>query len=246
MYRQHKIAVVIPMHNEARFIASTIQAIPDFVDLVVVVDDGSSDDSCTIVMQLAHKKLVLLKHQQNSGVGMATVNGYRMAAGRGVDIIAVMDGDGQMDAGDLPKLLDALIFNGLDYVKGNRFLHTSITNMPLIRYWGNRFFSLLMRYAMGIAQPLDAQSGYSAIRTAALSKLDLDLLYPRYGFLNTLLFQIVTLNLRMGSVPVHTLYGEEVSGINPFITVPTLCYIILRGYWGRLSATTTQDNYSAA
>jgi len=145
----------------------------------------------------------------------------------GIDIVAIMDGDGQMDPKDLPALLDAIV-DGFDYVKGNRFLHSSIKSMPPLRYIGNRILSTLMRYALGALAPLDAQCGYSAISGAALRKIDLEILYPRYGFLNALLFSLLESNSKVASVPVRTVYGEEISGINPFVTVPTIFYIICK------------------
>ncbi|MEW6733801.1 MAG: glycosyltransferase family 2 protein [Acidobacteriota bacterium] len=237
MYRQHNIAVVVPVHNEETLIANTIRSIPDFVDLIVLVDDGSSDNTYYTIAQSYYPKVRLIKHRKNRGVGAATVSGYRAAAAWGAEIVAVMDGDGQMHPGDLSNLLDEIILRGADYAKGNRFLHPSIVYMPRLRYLGNRVLSLLMRLALGIKLPLDAQCGYSAITSRAIAILELEKLYPRYGFLNELLFCLTTLKLKIASVPVQTIYGEEISGINPFVTVPTILYLITNGYLRRLMVT---------
>src|SRR5438552_3181240 len=137
MYCQRSVAVVVPIHNEEAFIATTIRSIPDFVDAIIVVDDGSRDGTLNAITSIDHPKVRIIKHSENRGVGAATISGYRAAAALGVDIVAVMDGDGQMDPRDLPALLDAIV-GGFDYVKGNRFLHSSIKSMPLLRYIGNR------------------------------------------------------------------------------------------------------------
>src|SRR5262249_6212335 len=154
--------------------------------------------------------------------------------------VAVMDGDGQMDPGDLPALLDSIIVDGFDYAKGNRFLHSSLKEMPRFRYIGNRILSVLTQYALGINLPLDAQCGYTAITSRVLRALDLEKLYPRYGFLNALLFSLIEMKIKITSVPVRTVYGNEISGINPFVTVPVILGIIARGYLQRVEIKTTK------
>ena len=234
MYSSHNITVVIPTFNEEPFIAKTISSIPDFVDFIIVVDDASKDSSLEVISATQNKKLKVIKHQKNLGVGAATISGYRQALLLATDIVVVMDGDGQMDAKDLPKLLDQIIIPKYHYVKGNRFLDSSIKTMPKFRYLGNKIFSSLMRYALGLEFIIDTQCGYTAITREAIKQLDLDKLYPRYGFLNSLLFQLVAKNLRISTVVVRTIYGKEKSDINPFITVPTILYIILSGYLSRI------------
>jgi glycosyltransferase involved in cell wall biosynthesis len=234
MYRHRRIAVVIPIHNEENFVEATIRSVPDFIDTIIVVDDGSCDGTSEVIAGIDESRVQLIRHLENHGVGAATVSGYRAAAASDADIVAVMDGDGQMDPDDLPALLDALIDEGFDYVKGNRFLHPSIENMPRSRYTGNRFLSALMRLALGLRAPLDGQCGYTAIKSDAIRALDLERLYPRYGFLNALLFSLLSINAKIGCVPVRTIYGQEISGINPFITIPIILSIIAQGYLRRV------------
>jgi hypothetical protein len=141
-----------------------------------------------------------------------------------------MDGDGQMDGRDLHVLLDRAI-TGVDYVKGNRFLHSrSISRMPAMRYVGNRFFSWLTRRAINYAGSLDAQCGYTVVRRSALARLRLDDLYDRYGFPNEMLFAATEAGLSIESVPVRSIYEDEVSGINPFTSVPVILFLIARRY----------------
>lgn len=237
MYCSRTIAVVIPTYNEENFVTKTIESIPSFVDLIIVVDDASSDSSLQAISKAKTDKLQIIKHKNNLGVGAATINGYRSAVEQGANIIVVMDGDGQMDPVDLPKLLDTLIVYGYDYVKGNRFLHTSIKTMPTLRYIGNFTFSRLTSYALNLPFTLDTQCGYTAITSEAIKKIALDQLYPRYGFLNDLLFQLSAQNLSVGTVAVRTIYGKEISDINPFTAIPTILYIILSGYFQKLSTT---------
>lgn len=237
MYRDYKVAVVMPLHNEQRQIECAIKRVPVFVDLIFAVDDASTDSSLEALSRIRDDRLRVLAHQRNSGVGAATKTGYRHALSAGVDLTAVMDGDGQMDGRDLSRLLDCAIA-GADYVKGNRFLDSrTIGRMPRFRYIGNRFFSYLTRLAARFdAIPnagLDAHCGYTVIRTTALERLLLDELYDRYGFPTEMFFAALRAGLRVRCVPVTTVYGDEVSGINPLKVVPAILYLIGRGYLRR-------------
>jgi glycosyltransferase involved in cell wall biosynthesis len=230
MYKSHSVAVVMPVHNEERHVERAVSRVPSFVDLIIAVDDGSTDKTWERLSVIASEKLIKLRHEKNRGVGAATKMGYRHCLGTNVDLIAVMDGDGQMDGQDLRVLLDRAV-EGVDYVKGNRFLHSqSISCMPAMRYIGNRFFSWLTRQAMSYCGSLDAQCGYTVIRRAALARLRLDDLYDRYGFPNEMLFAASEAGLRIESVPVRSIYEDEVSGINPFTSVPMILFLIARNY----------------
>jgi glycosyltransferase involved in cell wall biosynthesis len=101
MYLHHAIAVVVPAHNEESLIVSTIRSIPDFVDRIIVVDDGSSDQTLQSVIQVDDARIFLIKHAENRGVGAATISGYQAALRLNIDIVVVMDGDGQMHPSDL-------------------------------------------------------------------------------------------------------------------------------------------------
>jgi glycosyltransferase involved in cell wall biosynthesis len=230
MYKGHRVAVVMPIHNEQEHLARAIARVPRFVDQIIAVDDGSDDRTWERLREVEDARLVRLRHPNNRGVGAATKTGYRYSAQTDADLIAVMDGDGQMDGRDLPRLLDRAIC-GVDYVKGNRFLHTeTISRMPVARYVGNRLLSRLTSLAARFEASLDAQCGYTVIRRAALAAVDLDELYDRYGFPNEMLFASRRAGLSAESVAVRTVYGSEVSGINPLTAVPTILYLIARGF----------------
>jgi glycosyltransferase involved in cell wall biosynthesis len=231
MYKGYRVAVVMPMHNEEKLLARAIARVPSFVDMIIAVEDGSSDATWQVLSSINDERLIRLKHKQNQGVGAAIRTGYRFSLESDADLIAVMDGDGQMDGQDLWRLLECAI-SGADYVKGNRFLHSeSITCMPLTRYIGNLILSWLTRRAASIKASLDAQCGYTVIRRSALKRLNLDELYDRYGFLNEMLFAASRAGFKVESVPVRAVYGDEVSSINPLKVVPTILYLIARGYF---------------
>ena len=230
MYSNQSVAVVVPVHNEEAHVERAIKRVPDFVDLIVAVDDGSSDDSWAALSRVRDRRLTRLRHDRNCGVGAATKTGYLYCLSARADLVAVMDGDGQMDGRDLARLLECAL-SGVEYVKGNRFLDSeTIGAMPRFRYIGNRVFSWLARRAASFDGSLDAHCGYTVIHHQALKRLALDELYDRYGFPTEMFFAACRAGLAIESVPVTTVYGDEVSGINPLTAVPAICYLIARNY----------------
>jgi glycosyltransferase involved in cell wall biosynthesis len=230
MYRGHSVVVVMPVHNEHAQIEQAIVRVPSYVDHIIAIDDGSTDGTGNVLASIPDPRIEVITHQRNCGVGAATKTGYERGLEIEADLIAVMDGDGQMDGDDLSRLLDRAIA-GADYVKGNRFLNAmSVRAMPRIRYAGNRFFSWLARRAALFEGALDAHCGYTVIQRHALKRIRLEELYDRYGFPTEMFFAARRANLRVDSVAVRTIYGDEVSGINPFTTIPTILFLIARSY----------------
>ena len=230
MYKGQQVAVVMPVHNEQSHIERAIKRVPAFVDMIVAVDDASTDETQRVLAQIRDERLTVLSHERNRGVGAATKTGYRRSLEAGADLIAVMDGDGQMHGNDLSRLLDRAI-EGADYAKGNRFLNAeSVKAMPRIRYAGNRFFSWLARRAASFDGSLDAHCGFTVIRRQALKQLALDELYDRYGFPTEMFFAALRARLTVESVAVRTIYGDEVSGVNPITAVPAVLFLIARSY----------------
>ncbi|HWO02235.1 MAG TPA: glycosyltransferase family 2 protein [Blastocatellia bacterium] len=233
MYRNKRVAVVMPIHNEAARVQQALARVPSFVDLIIAVDDGSTDETARRLSEMGDSRLTVLTHSRNLGVGAATKTGYKRSLETDAELIAVMDGDGQMDGEDLGALLDRAIA-GADYVKGNRFLDTTtIGRMPRARYVGNRVLSWLTGVASSFESELDAQCGYSVIRRAALKRLRLDELYDRYGFPNEMLFEACRAGLRVETARVKCIYEDEVSGINPITSVPLILMLIARNYLRR-------------
>jgi glycosyltransferase involved in cell wall biosynthesis len=220
-------------------IGCTLKAIPGFVDSIYVVDDASTDATAEEVHRVAHldARVELLLHSGNRGVGASIVTGYRAALHGGADVVAVMDGDGQMHPDDLGPLLAPVVERRADFAKGNRFEGLRPRGaMPLARWIGNLVLSAATRIVAGFGGPIDAQCGYTAVSAAALARLPLDGLYPRYGFPNDLLFRAVELGLRIQSVPVRSVYGMEVSGIRPLEAIPRILGLLARAWLRRVVA----------
>lgn len=228
MLKDAVIHVIIPAYNEERFIGDVVAAIPDYVDRIIVVDDGSIDDTFRVVSALSDPRLVVLKTPGNSGVG-ATMNlGYRKALELGGQVLVKMDGDGQMQAEHLPLLLDAIIDGGYDYAKGNRFLHSqAIRQMPTTRIIGNVILTFLTKAASGYWHIFDPQNGYTAIRANALQLISSEAVNRRFFFENDMLVQLNIHNFRVIDVAIPAKYGQEISHLRIskiLITFPPLLF----------------------
>jgi glycosyltransferase involved in cell wall biosynthesis len=240
MYRQLRVAVVIPAYNEERAVADAVADVPAFVDHVIVVDDASTDDTSARARDAgrARRASTVLRHDDNRGVGAAIVTGYREALDRGCDVAAVMAGDGQMDPADLPALLDPIADDVADYVKGNRFLHPEIwTAMPPTRIVGNVVLSAATRVTSGYRHVFDSQCGYTAIHARALAAIDLDAVFPRYGYPNDLLSRLHVAGMRVVDVPVRPIYGPRwKSGIHLGTALHPISWVLLRSWGTRLAS----------
>lgn len=136
---------MIPAYNEQRFIAEVLKRLPNWVDCVVVVDDASTDATVGAVEEFRRCQargegysgpVELVSHSVNRGVGAAIVSGYRRALSRDVDCMVVMGGDAQMSPEDLPAVVEPIVRGEAHYVKGNRFAHRRVREMPRLRRWG--------------------------------------------------------------------------------------------------------------
>ena len=232
------IAVVVPAYNEQLLISDVLANIPAYVDRIIVVDDKSKDGTAAVVRRRMAEdpRILLIEHEFNAGVGAAIVTGYKKCLELGLDISAVMAGDNQMDPAELPRLLDPIVEGKADYVKGNRLITGEAWKIiPRARYLGNATLSLLTKIASGYWQIADFQCGYSAISLDALKILQLDRLYPRYGYPNHLLVMMNIFNLRVKDVPVRPIYNiGEKSGIKLYKVIPKIGWLLFKSFFWRL------------
>lgn len=235
MYRGLRIAVVIPAFNESRLLPATLAALPRFVDHVLVIDDASTDRTAAVARRRGRYALEVIRHPANQGVGGAIVTGYRRALSLGVDAAVVVGADAQMDPAEMPTLLDALVDEGADYAKGDRLGHPELwRRMPWVRLLGNVALTLMTRLSTGYWHISDAQCGYTAIARAALSRLPLGELYPRYGFPNDLLAKLAEQGAVVVDRPVTPIYGDEVSKLRIHRVAGRIAWLIVRSGGRRL------------
>lgn len=235
MYKGYIISTVVPAHNEARHIGDVIRTMPELVDRIIVVDDASQDDTVEVAEACGDARLIVLKTEQNQGVGGATLLGYSKALELNSDIVVKMDGDGQMLPEYLSSLLDAIIEQGYDYAKGNRFLASdSLAQMPKRRLLGNIVLTFLTKLASGYWHIFDPQNGYTGIKADVLCSLHLDSIHKRFFFENDILVHLNLQNFRVKDVAIPARYSEEVSDLNLFNISLTFPPLLLSRFFRRI------------
>jgi glycosyltransferase involved in cell wall biosynthesis len=255
MYESCRVAVVVPAYDEAGLVGDVIETVPEYVDYVYAIDDCSTDGTwaeirqrCTHVLDAAEftsatlddsdtdeQVVVGTRHEENAGRGRCIKKGYRRALVDDVDVVAVMDGDGQMDPAQLERIVDPVAKGRADYTKGTRLANWEhVADMSNWRLFGNVLLSLLTNLASGYWGLLDSQNGYTAISRSALEAIPIDALYDRYGFLNDLLTTLNVHGLRLAEVPHPAVYDEEESGIAYSTFVPAVSALLLRNFLYRL------------
>ncbi|MFZ5424925.1 MAG: glycosyltransferase family 2 protein [Patescibacteria group bacterium] len=211
MYKNKKISVSIPIFNEEKHIKEVVRNIPKWVDLVVVVNDASTDNSEKILNKLAIKntKLKLISAKENLGVGASILTAHNFAFKSGYDISVVINGDNQMDTTYLPKLLEPLVKKEANFTKGMRLYPGGTTGMPLIRLLGNIYASLILKIATQYWKVSDPLNGYTAITKEMFSKLDKRKLEKRFGYETSLIIELSKKKAKIVDVKIPAIYGSE-------------------------------------
>jgi glycosyltransferase involved in cell wall biosynthesis len=238
MLEGKRVAVVVPAYEEETLLPETLAGIPEFVDRLYVVDDASRDATRERADEAAARdpRIVVLAHERNQGVGAAILTGYRRALEERVDVTCVMAADNQMDPTDLKALVSPVVRGEVDYAKANRLITGQAWQLiPRHRYLGNAVLSLMTKIASGYWHVADSQSGYTAIGLDTLERLDLDRIYPRYGFPNDMLVHLNIVNARVRDVPSRPVYGVgERSGIKLRSVVPRISWLLVKAFFWRL------------
>jgi len=230
------VGVVVPAYDEEALIGATLGGIPPLVDRIFVVDDGSSDRTRERALELGDSRVEVLTHERRSGVGAATLTGYRRAVAEGLDVVVVMNGDNQMDPADLPTLVEPVAGGELDYSKANRLASGQAWQLiPKTRFFGNAILSMLTKIASGYWHIADSQSGYTAVSREMLEQLDLDHIYTNYGFPNDMLVHLNVWHARVRDFPSRPIYGVgERSDLRYRHVVPRIAWLLLKGFFWRL------------
>ena len=236
MLEGKRVAVVVPAFDEEQLVGETIRGIPELVDRIIVVDDASRDGTAAAAEAAGDPRVQVVRHERNAGVGAAIATGYRRALEEEIDVTCVMAADNQMDAAELESLVTPVARGEVEYTKANRLVSGEAwTVIPRTRYLGNAVLSLLTKIASGYWHVADSQAGYTALSLSALRRLDLDRLYPRYGFPNDVLLHLNVQNARVRDVPSRPIYdvGER-SGIKLRSVVPRISWLLFKGFWWRM------------
>ena len=226
------VSVIIPVYNEERNIEYVIQGVEKYCENIIIVDDKSTDKSYEIIKNLQHRfseKIIVLQNDKNSGIGYSVKKGMKKALELNNDIIIKFDGDNQHLPEDIPKFKTKLINEQLDLIKGNRFLINEYSEpMPNLKILGNLITTNLQKLVSGNYKISDPNNGFLAIKKVVLNTVDFKKLKNNYYFENSLLIYISSMGLKIGEVPIKTIYRDEESSIPIFTAsiklLPTFLY----------------------
>lgn len=209
---RHHVRIVIAAYNEAKSIGAVVASLVPIYPDVVVVDDGSTDDTGVVATSNGAS---VFRHILNRGQGAALQTGIIAALEDGADYIVTFDADGQHEVDDIARLLAPLVAGEADVCLGSRFLGSAVA-MPLLRRWMLRVAVLFTRATTGL--PItDAHNGMRAFTRAAAERLDLR--QDRMAHASEILDQFASQRLRIREVPVTVRYsaysldkGQRTSG----------------------------------
>lgn len=222
-----RVAALIPAYREERFIADVVARTRAQLPEILVVDDGSPDRTAACAREAGAEVVV---HEVNQGKGMAIQTGLRALTERGVDFVLILDADGQHLPEEIPRFLDAAVQRPEQRMFiGNRMHHTE--DMPRNRLYTNRFMSGQISLLCG--QPIpDTQCGFRLLHRDLVPRLLTGGQAGRFDYETEMLILTSWRGERISSVPVSTVYGEEVSSIHP--VRDTGRFLALMGrYWGK-------------
>jgi glycosyltransferase involved in cell wall biosynthesis len=212
------VGVVIPARNEQDSIRNVLETLPEFVDVAVVVDDASVD-STSVEAQHAQTTCKLeLINGLGKGVGAAIDTGHQhlIATLSEPFVSVVVAGDGQMNPDDMKGLIQPILSQGADHVKGNRRIHhAGYQGMPILRKGASAVLGLFTTLASG-QRIQDPQCGYTATSSTLLKAWNWERTWEGYGYPNFWLINLAKEGWRIAERPVESIYRGEYSGIKPW------------------------------
>ena len=217
-----KTCLLLPAYNESKAIGRIIQESSEFISEIVVIDDGSLDETAEIATACG---AVCLKNTINRGKGNALRKGFTYALASGYELVFTMDSDGQHQPSDIPRFLEHFGNTRPDILIGARETQDLRTSMPLHRRVNNCLISYVGSKLCGQHVP-DFQSGYRLIRAEVLRQVQLET--ERYETESELLIKAGRTGFRIESLPIPTRYGDEISHIKPLREIWLFTKLLLR------------------
>jgi glycosyltransferase involved in cell wall biosynthesis len=205
MLREHKIGLLIPAFNEEENIGQVIELVPDYIDLILVVNDGSVDK--TVEIARGHGANVI-SHRKNKGVGATFNTGVKEMLKTDIDIMVNMDADGQFNPKDIEKLIMPVIEGKAEFVTASRFFDKSmIPRMPWIKKWGNLRMARLISWLTG-QKFYDVSCGFRAYTREVLYRMNL---FGTFTYTQETFIDLVFKNVDILEVPIEVL-GKRAIG----------------------------------
>lgn len=199
---QAQVAVIVPAYNEERFIGSVVLKTLRYADIVLVVDDGSTDGTAEVAAAAGAE---VITHEQNLGKGAALNTGFCWARSVDADVVVTIDADGQHFPEDLPAIIQPIVTGGADIVVGSRYLQVA-WDVPRHRVLGHQVFNAVTNHLSGV-KVTDSQSGFRAFSRRALLAIS----FASQGFAveSEMQFLAHEHNLRVSEVPVTIKYLDK-------------------------------------
>lgn len=233
--QEESIAVIIPAFNVEKYVDTVINQLPTFIDFIIVVDDCSQDTTTQEVEKIKDKRIHLIRHEKNQGVGGAMLSGYNLAFELGANIMVKVDGDDQMDPTYIESLINPIVELKADYTKGNRFLHIKeLQKMPVVRRIGNLGLSFLTKLSSGYWNIFDPTNGYTAIHRDVYELLDKEAIDKDYFFETSMLIQLNKIKALVLDIPIPAKYDDQLSNISLMSTLFKFPWKLLRGLFKRI------------
>lgn len=202
-----KIFIVIPFYNEKKHIVDVARSIVHEALPAILVDDGSKDNAGSQIADLKLHNLTLLTHRINLGKGAAMKTGAEYAFAKGADAVIFMDGDNQHKVSDIKKFVEILKQDKYDAVFGTRNYNYGV---PLIRYLGNKFASILLSIFFRIYVS-DVLCGFKALTKKAFREIYWE--SDGYGVETEMIARIGKNKLLFHEVPIEAVYHDKVKGV---------------------------------
>src|SRR5271167_2309890 len=212
MINGKRVAVVMPAYNAEHTLQATVQEIPDLVDICILVDDYSKDNTAALARQLG---LTVFVHDRNLGYGGNQQTCYREALAAGADVVVMVHPDYQYTPLLTTALASMVAYNVYDVVLGSRIIGGQALRggMPLYKYISNRFLTAFENLFLRVKLS-EYNTGYRAFNRKVLETLPLMENSQDFVFDNQMLAQCVNYGFRIGEVSCPTKYFEEASSIN--------------------------------
>lgn len=194
------LIAVIPAFNEGKRVGNVVAGAKKYVDTIIVVDDGSTDETSEIAKQAGAQ---VIRHVENCGAGVATMTGIEAARRMGATMVVTLDADEQHDPADIPRLLEPVNRGEADIVFANRFGQRN--RIPTIRRIFNGIGNLVTWFATG-KWVQDSQSGYKVFGPRALAQIDLRM--RGFEFCTEIVREAVQHKWRIAEIPAKVIYSE--------------------------------------
>lgn len=217
-----KVFVVLPALNEASHIGSLVRALLMQGKEVVVVDDGSSDNTAQVAREAG---ATVLRHMVNCGAGAATQTGLTYAYQAGADFVVTCDADGQHEVADIDPLIHYIIEQKRDILFGSRFLQAN--DIPLLRRLANSLGNVVTFLLSGIYLS-DSQSGLKVFSRHALEHIQITA--NGFEFCSEIIREVADSHLSYAEYPIHVYYSKEslAKGQNLSTGIVTVFKLVIR------------------